>query len=111
MFAEAESLSVLPLNNLKIHQLQIVKGTQMARDYEQNPELFQFFEMDEYIDLVIDFLEKLKPSIVVERFAGEVPPRFIAGPHWGPLRYDQILQKIEKRLEERNTWQGKYFNH
>ena len=109
MIAEAEILSRLPLNNLKIHQLQIVKGTKMALDYNKNPDLFQFFEMEEYIDLVIDFLEKLNPSIVVERFAGEVPPRFIAGPHWGPLRYDQILQKIEIRLTERNTWQGKYF--
>jgi len=109
MIAEAETLSRLPLNNLKIHQLQIVKGAQMARDYKQNPDLFRFFEMEEYIDLVIGFLEKLNPSIVVERFAGEVPPRFIAGPHWGPLRYDQILQKIENRLTERDTWQGKYF--
>jgi hypothetical protein len=109
MIAEAGILSKLPLNNLKIHQLQIVAGTRMAHDYQQNPGLFQFFKLEEYIDLVIDFLEKLNPSIVLERFAGEVPPRFIAGPHWAPLRYDQILQMIEKQLEQRNTWQGKHF--
>jgi len=109
MVAEATTLSQLPLNNLKIHQLQIVAGTRMAIDYKQNPELFRFFDLDEYINLVIDFLERLNPSIVVERFAGEVPPRFLAGPNWGPLRYDQILQKIEKQLELRETWQGKFY--
>jgi len=109
MINEAKILSRIPLNNLKIHQLQIVAGTQMARDFQQTPYKFQFFELEDYINLVIDFLEILDSSVVVERFAGEVPPRFIAGPNWGPLRYDQILQKIEKRLEERNTWQGKYY--
>ncbi len=109
MIAQADILSKLPLNNLKLHQLQIVKGTKMARDYMLKPEKFRFFDLEEYADLVIDFLEKLNPDIVVERFAGEVPPRFIAGPHWGPLRYDRILQKIEQRFEERNTWQGRFF--
>lgn len=109
MINEAKILSRIPLNNLKIHQLQIVAATQMARDFQQTPYKFQFFELEDYINLVIDFLEILDSSVVVERFAGEVPPRFIAGPNWGPLRYDQILQKIEKRLEERNTWQGKYY--
>jgi hypothetical protein len=60
--------------------------------------------------LIINFLENLNPAIVIERFAGEVPPRFLAGPGWGIIRYDQILQKIEKRLEERNTWQGRLFD-
>ena len=56
------------------------------------------------------FLEKLNPEFVVERFAGEVPPRFLAGPGWGLIRNDQILNKFEKRLEELDTWQGKFFN-
>jgi hypothetical protein len=55
-------------------------------------------------------LEKLNPEFVVERFAGEVPPRFLAGPGWGLIRNDQILNKFEKRLEELDTWQGKFFN-
>ncbi len=109
MIAEAEILSHLPLNNLKIHQLQIVHGTQMALDFQLNPDSYRFFELKEYIDIVIDFLQKVNPSIVIERFAGEVPPWFIAGPYWGPLRYDQILQKIEKRLDDRDTWQGKLY--
>jgi radical SAM superfamily enzyme len=60
-------------------------------------------------NLLLLFLERLNPTIVLERFAGEMPPRFIAGPHWGPIRYDVILQKIEKRLLEKNTWQGRLY--
>lgn len=107
MMAEAEILSKLPLNTLKFHQLQIVENTRMAFDYAQQPENFTFFTLDEYIELIVNFLELLNPKIVIERFAGEVPPRFLAGPGWGTIRYDQILQKIENRLEERNTWQGR----
>ena len=82
----------------------------MAREYKAGPSIVEFFELPEYIDLVIDFLEILRPSIVMERFTGEAPPRFLAGPNWGLLRTDQILQMIEKRLEERDTFQGKFYN-
>lgn len=109
MLDQANVISKLPLTTLKFHQLQIVKNTVMEQQYRQQPEDFRFFNLDEYIDLVIDFLELLNPAIVVERFAGEVPPRFIAGPQWGPLRYDQILQIIEQQLQQRNTWQGRTF--
>ena len=110
IMAEAGILSKLPINTLKFHQLQIVENTKMAFDYAQQPDNFVFFTLDEYIELIINFLENLNPAIVIERFAGEVPPRFLAGPGWGIIRYDQILQKIEKRLEERNTWQGRLFD-
>jgi radical SAM protein (TIGR01212 family) len=109
MMAEAEILSKLPLNTLKFHQLQIVKNTSMALEYLHQPENFTFFSLDEYIELIVNFLELLNPKIVIERFAGEVPPYFLAGPGWGTIRYDQILQKIEKRMEERNTWQGRLY--
>ena len=109
MIAEAEIVSELPLKTLKLHQLQIVKNTQMALDYARYPENYFFFTLEDYIDLVIDFLERLNPIIVVERFAGEVPPRFLAGTNWGTLRYDQVLNRIEKQLESRNTWQGRLY--
>lgn len=108
MLAEAEILSALPLNNIKFHQLQIIKGTQMENEYHEDPNQFDFFTLDEYIDFIIQFLEKLNPSFVVERFAGEVPPRFLAGPRWGKIRNDQILNRIEKKLHEKDSWQGKY---
>ena len=109
MLAEAEILSCLPINNIKFHQLQIISGTKMEEEFRLNPEKFEFFELHDYVEFVIDFLEKLNPDIVIERFAGEVPPRFLAGPGWGLIRNDQILNLVEKRLEERNTWQGRIF--
>ena len=78
----------------------------MARDFQDKPDQFTFFTLDEYINLIIEFLEKLSPKIVLERFAGEVPPRFLAGPNWGTIRYDQVLQKIEKSLKIQNSYQG-----
>jgi len=109
MLDQAKILSELPLNTIKFHQLQIIKGTALENEFKSNPENFKFFDLDEYIDFVVDFTELLNHNIVIERFAGEVPPRFLAGPGWGLIRNDQLLVKIEKKLKERNTWQGKYY--
>ncbi len=106
---EADIVSRLPLNNIKFHQLQIITGTKMELEYKEDPSQFSFFELDEYVDFVIQFLERLNPEFVVERFAGEVPPRFLAGPGWGLIRNDQILNKIERQLELKDTFQGKLY--
>jgi radical SAM protein (TIGR01212 family) len=107
MLEEAEILSALPINNLKFHQLQIIKGTKMLSEFEENPGDFLKFSLNDYIEFIIDFAEKLNPAFVIERFAGEVPPRFLAGPGWGFIRNDQILGRIEKRMVERDTYQGR----
>jgi len=107
MMAEADILSDLPISNIKFHQLQIIKGTRIALEYKKIPEDFPHFSLDDYIEFIIDFVEKLDPSIVIERFAGEVPPRFLDGPGWGLIRNDQGLARIEKRMAERHTWQGR----
>lgn len=107
MMNEAEILSAFPVQNVKFHQLQIIKGTRMASEYKEQPEDFLQFSLDDYIEFIIDFVEKLNPAFVIERFAGEVPPRYLAGPGWGLIRNDQVLARIEKRMAERGTWQGK----
>jgi radical SAM protein (TIGR01212 family) len=107
ILAEAGILSELPLNNIKFHQLQIIKGTAMEKEYVEYPDDFTFFSLDEYIDLIIEFIERLNPSFIIERFSGEVPPRFQAVPGWGSIRNEQVLEKIEAELEKRNTYQGR----
>jgi hypothetical protein len=109
MLAEADIISGLPLSTVKFHQLQIIRGTMMEQEYRENPEAFQLFTWDEYLGFFIKFLERLNPSIVVERFTGEAPPRFLTGPGWGKKRTDQIVNLIEKRLEELDTWQGRLY--
>lgn len=107
MLNAADIISQLPLTTVKFHQLQIFKGTKMAEEYLQHPESFHLFDLDEYIDFVIDVAERLSPKMVIERFAGEVPPRYLVSEPWMKLRYDEVLSRIEKRMEERDTWQGK----
>ena len=107
MLDAADIISRLPLTTVKFHQLQIFKGTKMAEEYLAHPEAFHLFDLEEYIDFVIDFVEHLNPDIVIERFAGEVPPRYLVSEPWMKLRYDEVLSRIEKRMEERDTWQGK----
>ena len=109
MMAEARILSELPLNNIKFHQLQIIKGTKMEKQYEQDPDMFRFFGLDEYISFIVDFIEQLNPNFIIERFAGEVPPRYQAGPGWDLIRNEQIVERVEKELEERNSFQGMSF--
>lgn len=109
MLEEADIISTLPVNSLKLHQLQIIKDTAMAKEFETDPAQFNLFEKETYIEFVIDFLERLRPDICVERLTAEVPPRFLAGPGWGLMRGDELLRQIEKRLSERDSWQGKHY--
>lgn len=102
---EAKRLSTLPLTTLKIHQLQLIKHTRMAEEYRQHPERFCLYGVDEYIDLVIDFLEYSRPSLVFERFVSQSPPELLAVPGWGLKNYE-FTAKLQKRMEERNAWQG-----
>jgi radical SAM protein (TIGR01212 family) len=109
MLEEAEIVSQLPLTTVKFHQLQIIRGTVMEAEYRNSTSEFQMFTWDEYLDFIIKFLERFNPSIVVERFTGEAPPRFLAEQPWGNKRTNRITHLIEKRLEELNTWQGRLY--
>lgn len=97
----------LPLRSAKFHQLQIVKGTRMEKEYEECPQDFERFALDEYLDFFVDMLERLRPDLYIERFAGEVPPRFVNETPWGLIRNTELLRLLDKRLEERDTWQGR----
>jgi radical SAM protein (TIGR01212 family) len=109
MFNQVSIISALPLKTVKFHQLQIIKGTVMEKEFRDNPGDFELFTWEEYLSFFISFLERLNPAIVVERFTGEAPPRFLTGVGWGKKRADQIVNLIERRLEELNTWQGRLY--
>ena len=111
MLDQASVISRLPLKTVKFHQLQIIKGTRMEKEYQMKPSDFELFSWDEYLQFIISFLERLNPALVVERFTGEAPPRFLIGEGWGKKRSDQIVGLVEKKMEEMNTWQGRLFNY
>ncbi|MBO5585311.1 MAG: TIGR01212 family radical SAM protein [Bacteroidaceae bacterium] len=108
MLEEADTLSRLPLTMLKLHQLQLIKGTQMAAEYAAVPEDFHLFSADEYVDLVIDFLERLRPDLVLERFVSQSPASLLARPGW-ELKNHEFVAKVKRRLQERDARQGRLF--
>ncbi len=104
----ADVLSGWPLNNIKFHQLQVIRGTAMEEEYVNNPGDFTDFTLDQYLEVMRKVLERLNPSFVVERIAGEVSPGKAAREGWG-MRYDEVLQAFETLLEVNDSWQGKNF--
>jgi radical SAM protein (TIGR01212 family) len=110
MLKEATILSGLPIDSIKFHQLQIVNGTRMEEEFIEHPDNFHNFSLDGYIDFIIQFIERLNPGIVIERFSGEVPPRLLNHSSWGLIRYDAVLRLIEKELEQRDTFQGRLYH-
>ena len=104
-----ELMNQLPLNSIKFHQLQIIRGTAMEQDFKQHPEEFTPLDMNSYIDLMVEMIKRLRPDISIERFAAEVPPKYLSANPWQLQRYDVILQRIRQRLEELDVWQGECF--
>jgi len=109
ILAHADRISQLPINSLKLHQLQIIKHTVMAVQLKRTPEMFNLFEMDEYIDLIIDFLERLRPDIVLERFVSESPASLLIAPKWGKKNFEMVA-KLDARMVERNASQGRLYS-
>ncbi|MCI2122181.1 MAG: TIGR01212 family radical SAM protein, partial [Bacteroidales bacterium] len=100
MLDEASIINGLPVQSLKFHQLQIVKGTAMEKEFSGHPGEFVTWSLDEYIDFFISFLERLDQRFLIERFIGEVPPRFVNATPWGLIRNVDILRMLDKRMEE-----------
>lgn len=106
MFTTAAEVSKLPLNFLKIHNLHIVRYTEMARQYLQNP--FHIFSFDEWVEFVCRFLERLNPNLIIERLYGEAPLDLLIAPNWRKSAAE-IIYAIQKELERRNTYQGRLY--
>lgn len=103
MLAMADEISSLPVEFLKIHQLQIVKDTVLANQYMKEP--FHTFEYEEYLDFLVDFIERLSPDIILQRLFATAPDEILIAPKWGKTR-QQIIHDIEERFIKRNAVQG-----
>ncbi len=107
----AKALSKLPIHTLKLHQLQVVKHTMMAIQLQENPTLFNLFTANEYIDLITDFIALLRPDIIIERFISESPAHLLIAPKWNGIKNFEIVAKIDKKLIEKDLWQGKFYEN
>lgn len=105
MLSHAVKISELPITTLKLHQLQIVKQTKMAKQYTEDPSQFHLFSFEEYIDLLSDFIALMRPDIVLERFVSQTPAELLIAPHWGLKNYE-FSAKLEKALRLKNIHQG-----
>lgn len=109
MIDQTALINSLPLDTVKFHQLQIFKGTAMGEDFLINPDKYPLFDLDDYIAFFTEILIRLRPDLVIERFAGEAPPRYHVGHKWGLVRNEQLLTMLEKHLAERDVWQGQLY--
>jgi radical SAM protein (TIGR01212 family) len=100
ILSHAGKISSLPLTSLKLHQLQLIKHTRMAAQLQEMPELFHLYGIDEYIDLCIDFSERLNPGFYIDRFVSQSPKDLLAVPGWGVKNYE-FTAKLNKRIRER----------
>jgi radical SAM protein (TIGR01212 family) len=109
MISSAKIISKLPLHSIKFHQLQIIKDTRFEKEYNADNKKFKLFSLEEYIDFIANYLTFLNPGFIIERLANETQPWFNVVETW-KIRYDRVLQLIEKKMEEKDLWQGKYYN-
>jgi len=104
----ARWLSDKPFDFLKVHQLHVVKHTALAAEYKRNP--FYLMPPDEYLNVIVEFLQRLHPRIIIQRLFGEAPPGLLVAPHWN-IRNTQLVQMLDKKLEAKNAWQGELYQN
>lgn len=100
LMCQAQEVAKLPITTLKLHQLQLIKGTKMAREYADNPAAFHLYTADEYIDLVLDYIQYLPKDLVLERFVSQSPKHLLIAPDWG-LKNHEFVDKVKKASSAR----------
>lgn len=109
LMEQATTLSLLPLTTLKMHQLQLIKGTRMAVEFAESPQDFNIFSLESYVETIVDYVERLRPDIVLERFASQSPKELLIAPDWGIKNYE-LVERVKQCMRRRNTWQGKLYD-
>jgi len=110
-YHHAQEISKLPINSIKVHQMQVLKETRLANVYRDNPELFFDLNLLNYTRVIINFLEKLNPNIIIERFTSESPKDMIIYPDWQGKKNFEVSHIVQKEMEKRDTYQGRYYNN
>lgn len=110
LLEQTDRINALGLTTVKFHQLQIFRDTALAAEYDADPSRFRRWTPAEYIDLVVGMLRRLRPDVVVERFASEAPPRYWHAGDWGALRNETLWAMLDQRLEELDACQGEFFS-
>ena len=108
LMRQATVLSRLPLTTLKLHQLQLIRGTRMAEEYAESPGDFSLFALEDYIETVIDYIERLRPSLILERFASQSPKELLIAPDWG-VKNHELVEMVKRRMRERSAFQGRLY--
>lgn len=101
LLGACDRINDLPLTGVKLHQLQILKGTPMALEYEKHPEDFLMPDLTAYIELLAEMIGRFRADLRIDRIAAAVPPRFLAVSPWSGVRPDHIRALLEKRLAEK----------
>lgn len=104
----ARTVSRLPIDVVKLHQLQILAGSRMAEVYRAHPEGFSLFSVEDYATSVVDFLECLRPSIAVERFVSQSPSAELVAPRWG-VKPEVVVRAVLDEMSRRGTFQGRRY--
>lgn len=107
MLQTISHIASLPVSGIKLQLLHILKGTKLAQEFEATP--FKLFELEEYCDFIIDCLEFLPPDMVIHRLTGDGSRKLLIAPLWSTDK-KRVLNTINKRMKERDTWQGRYFD-
>lgn len=103
LLRQAPLISALPLTMLKIHQLQVVRGTRLAEEYQRKP--FPLFTPEEYIELIGEYIMYLREDLVLERFVSQSPADMLVAPHWG-LKNHEFTNLLNNYLKREGITQG-----
>ena len=103
LIRQAQLIASLPITTIKLHQLQVIKGTQLAREYELHP--WPLPTAEEYVDLVLEYISHLPSSLVLERFVSQSPPEYVIAPRWG-LKNHEFSALVKKAIQKRSTQLG-----
>jgi radical SAM protein (TIGR01212 family) len=108
-YHHASEISKLPVKTLKLHQMQVLKGTKLESIYKSNPEIFFDLRLDNYVNIIINFIEMLNPNIIIERFTSETPKNLLIYPYWNGKKNFEISHIINSKMIKLNTYQGKKY--